>query len=144
LAGGRNIQAGDVVVYDSSPKSRTPAPPQIADFVFLIETGKNKNCLRGQHLLDLPAKIDTVLRATHGINSTKFALLTFGAGKPYSVHTLDGSIWSGRRGIQSALAKYLIVVNLSYNQSLKYLRFAVYKLQKVVKMQIMRICTRPC
>jgi hypothetical protein len=97
-----------MVVFDSAPKSRSPAPPLIADFVVLIEKGKNRNCMHGNQLYDLPAKIDTVLRASQGINSTKYALLTFGAGKPFSIHTMDGAIWSGRRGIQNALAKYII------------------------------------
>jgi hypothetical protein len=107
LAGGRHIQAGDMVVFDSAPKSRSPAPPLIADFVVVIEKGKDRNCMHGNQLYDLPAKIDTVLRASQGINSTKYALLTFGAGKPFSIHTMDGTIWSGRRGIQNALAKYI-------------------------------------
>lgn len=106
MAGGRNIQAGDFVVFDNAPKSRSPAPPQIADFVVMIEQGNNRNCMHGNQLYDLPAKIDTVLRASQGINSTKFALITFGAGKPFSIHTMDGAIWSGRRGIQNALTKY--------------------------------------
>jgi hypothetical protein len=109
LAGGRHIQAGDMVVYDNAPKSRSPAPPPIADFVVLIEQGRNRNCLHGKQLYDLPAKIDTVLRATQGINSTKYALITFGAGKPFNTHTMDGAIWSGRRGIQNALAKYTAI-----------------------------------
>jgi hypothetical protein len=96
-----------MVVFDSAPKSRSPAPPLIADFVVVIEKGKDRNCMHGNQLYDLPAKIDTVLRASQGINSTKYALLTFGAGKPFSIHTMDGAIWSGRRGIQNALAKYI-------------------------------------
>ncbi|XP_059475587.1 uncharacterized protein LOC132196753 [Neocloeon triangulifer] len=103
---GKVIPAGEIVVFDSSPKSRSPPPAQVADFVFLIENGYDENCLQGPQLFDLPAKIDSVLRSTLGINSTKFALVTFGAGKPFTVHTLDGNIWSGRRGIQNALNKW--------------------------------------
>ncbi|XP_065341223.1 uncharacterized protein LOC135940312 [Cloeon dipterum] len=101
---GRSIAAGDVISFDSSPGSRAPPPPQIADFVFLLEQGSNQNCLQGPHLVDLPAKIDSVLRSTLGINSTKFALASFGAGKPLTIHTIEGNIWSGRRGVQNVMS----------------------------------------
>jgi hypothetical protein len=105
---GHVLGAGDVVIYDSAPNSSFTAPPAFADVVFLIETpqkGFEDKCLQGRDLAELPAKLESVLRALQGINSTRFAVLTFGAEQNAVVHTQENLIWGGRRSLQQALIR---------------------------------------